>query len=331
MENIGRRIGLGVGILFSLLVIGVVGYILIEGWSFLDSLYMTVLTYTTVGFHEVHSLSGAGRIFTIFLMITGVGTMLYFLSSMMQAIVEHEALRSFVRRRRMRTRLAGERNHYILCGFGRVGKEVALVFQNEDVHFIVVDPDSHAIAEANDLGYAYVQGNATQDSVLESASVARARGLVAATGNDSDNVFIALSAKGLNRSLFIVARTSDALNADKLRKAGTDQVISPHAIGGKRIATSVLRPQATEFIDSFFESADDNALRLSVVHLKADSPLAGSTVSHTAQSLGVEVLALRRADRITLVGPSPDHTLREGDDLLIAGSGNRIESLERVE
>ncbi len=241
----GRRIGVGVALLAALLAVGIAGYMIIEGWSLSDAGYMTVLTFTTVGFQEVHALSHAGRLFTTFLMIAGVATMLYFLSSIMQAIVEHEALRSFVRRRRMRTRLAGERNHYILCGFGRVGREVAAAFQSEGAHFIVVDPDSRAIAEASELGYAYVQGDATQDSVLESAGIARARGLVASTGNDSHNVFISLSAKGLNPDLSIVARASDVNNSAKLRKAGADQVISPHAIGGRRMAMSAMQSRET--------------------------------------------------------------------------------------
>ena len=238
----GRRIGIGLIPLVILLIIGVAGYIVIERWSFMDALYMTVLTFTTVGFQEVHEPSPAGRAFTIFLMITGVSAMLYFLSAIMQAVVEGEALRSFVRRRRMRTRLAGERNHYILCGFGRVGREVARAFHSEDAHFIVVDPDPRAIAEASQLGYAYVQGDATQDSVLQSASVSRARGLVASTGSDSHNVFIALSARELNSNLFIVARASNVENEDKLRKAGADQVVSPHAIGGRHMAVSAMRP-----------------------------------------------------------------------------------------
>ncbi len=326
MATVGRRISSGLAILFALLVTGVAGYMLIERWSFLDALYMTVLTFTTVGFHEVHTPSVEGRIFTIFLMIAGVGTMLYFLSSVMQAIVEEEALRGYVRRRRMRTRLAGERNHYILCGFGRVGKEVALTFQQEDVHFIVVDPDSHAIAEASELGYAYVQGDATQDSVLESASVKRARGLVASTGEDSHNVFIALSAKGLNPNLFIVARTSDTRNSDKLRKAGADQVVSPYAIGGKRIAMSAMRPLAVDFVDSFFERDDHATLRFSVIRVEAKSALVGSTIGRSTGTLGVEPLALRRGDQNILVGP--DETLRVGDSLLVAGPYERIESLE---
>ncbi len=322
---------MGLALLFTLLAIGVAGYILIEGWSFLDSFYMTVLTFTTVGFHEVHSLSDTGRMFTIFLMVAGVGAMLYFLSSLMQAIVEHEALRSFVRRRRMRTRLAGERNHYILCGFGRVGKEVAVAFQREDADFIIIDPDSHAIAEANELGYAYVQGDATQDDVLESAGIARARGLVASTGNDSHNVFIALSAKGLNSDLFIVARTSDDRNAEKLRRAGADQVISPHAIGGRRIAMSAVRPLAVDFMDSFFDGVDHNTLRFTVIHVDADSPLVGSTVSRSATRLGIEVLALRRGESNTRVGPGSDDTIRAGDDLLVVGPGDRLEALESGE
>ena len=237
-----RRFGVSVGILVFLLSAGTIGYMVLEGWTVIDALYMTVITFTTVGYQEVQPLSTAGRIFNIFLIVGGVGAMLYFLTALMSHIVEEEVFHAFVRRRRMRSTLASMRRHYILCGFGRVGREVGRAFAAEGVEFIVIDANDNCIVEAQELGYAYIQGNATEDDILREAGIEHAEGLVAVTGNDSDNVYITLSARGLNETLQVVARTSDIANAEKLKRAGADKVISPLEIGGRRIAMSAVRP-----------------------------------------------------------------------------------------
>ena len=190
-----RRFGVSVGILVFLLFAGTVGYMVLEGWTVIDALYMTVITFTTVGYEEVQPLSTAGRVFNIFLIVGGVGAMLYFLTALMSHIVEEEVFHAFVRRRRMRSTLASMRRHYILCGFGRVGREVGRAFAAEGVEFIVIDANDNCIVEAQELGYAYIQGNATEDDVLREAGIEHAEGLVAVTGNDSDNVYITLSAR----------------------------------------------------------------------------------------------------------------------------------------
>ena len=190
-----RRFGVSVGILVFLLSAGTIGYMVLEGWTVIDALYMTVITFTTVGYQEVQPLSTAGRIFNIFLIVGGVGAMLYFLTTLMSHIVEEEVFHAFVRRRRMRSTLASMRRHYILCGFGRVGREVGRAFAAEGVEFIVIDANDNCIVEAQELGYAYIQGNATEDDILREAGIEHAEGLVAVTGNDSDNVYITLSAR----------------------------------------------------------------------------------------------------------------------------------------
>ena len=190
-----RRFGVSVGILVFLLFAGTVGYTVLEGWTVIDALYMTVITFTTVGYQEVQPLSTAGRVFNIFLIVGGVGAMLYFLTALMSHIVEEEVFHAFVRRRRMRSTLASMRRHYILCGFGRVGREVGRAFAAEGVEFIVIDANDNCIVEAQELGYAYIQGNATEDDILREAGIEHAEGLVAVTGNDSDNVYITLSAR----------------------------------------------------------------------------------------------------------------------------------------
>ena len=219
---------------------GTVGYILIEGWAFVDAAYMVVLTFTTVGFAEVHPLSANGRLFTMGLMVLGIGVMFYILTGMVQLVVEQEVLRSIVRRHRMRSKLSRLKGHFIVCGFGRVGRAVAATLKENDVPLVVMDTDEEALLVAKEEGFLQLQGDATKDADLLLAQAKGARGLVAATGDDAENVYISLTARGLNPKLMIVARASRADAVDKLRRAGADQVVSPYDIGGKHMAQTAL-------------------------------------------------------------------------------------------
>lgn len=220
--------------------VAIAGYMLIEGWSFLDAAYMTVVTFTTVGYEEVHPLSSTGRVFTMFLMVAGVGVMLYILTSVMHLIVAQEVLRNLVRRRRMRARMAKLSGHFIVCGFGRVGRAVALTLQEQSAELIVIDKDADALTDAEECGFLWVHGDSAEDDNLLAAHVNDARGLVAATGDDSQNVYVSLTARGLNPDLYIVARASRSDAEDKLRRAGADEVVLPHVIGGKEMALSAM-------------------------------------------------------------------------------------------
>ena len=219
--------------LSALVALAMAGYVAIEGWSLLDAAYMTILTFTTVGYEEV-------RIFTMFVMVAGVGVMLYILTSVVHMIVAQEVLKSLVRRHRMRTQMARLSDHFIVCGFGRVGRAVAFTLQEESASLIVIDKDADVLAEAEERGLLCMHGDPTRDDDLLAAHVREALGLVAATGNDSDNVYITLTARSLNPSLRIVARASRPDAEDKLLRAGADQVISPHAIGGRHMVLSAM-------------------------------------------------------------------------------------------
>ena len=230
----------GILVLALLICIGIAGYMLIEGWSLLDAAYMTIITFTTVGYEEVHPLSTGGRIFTIFLMLVGVGVMLYILSSVVNAAVAHEIVGLLVRRRRFRRRMAKLKGHYIVCGYGRVGAAVASTLRENSTPLIVMDKDPEALSEAEDQGLLCLQGDATRDADLQSARVSDAVGLIAATGQDSENIYISLTARGLNPDLHIVARASYPEAEVKLRRAGADRIISPYAIGGRQMAMSAM-------------------------------------------------------------------------------------------
>ena len=322
-----RRFGVSVGILLILLFTGTVGYVLLEGWTWLDALYMTIITFTTVGYHEIYPLSTAGRIFNIFLIFGGVAAMLYFMTALMSHIVEEEIFAVFVRRRRMGRTLASMRRHYLLCGFGRVGREVGRAFAAEGVDFVVVDADESSVSDAQELGYAYIQGNATEDKVLRTAGIEHARGLVAVTGNDSDNVYITLSARGLNEKLQVVARTSDIANEDKLRRAGADKVISPLEIGGRRIAISAVRPLAADFADSMLRGTHNENLSFAEITTDGSSTLSGMAIDELVRRSNVEVLGLRRADGEMVAAPGRQIVLTPGDTIFVIGEAEAVEAL----
>lgn len=240
MQLFGTQLVRSLLALAALVALGVAGYMLIEGWSFLDAVYMTILTFTTVGYEEVRPLSQTGRVFNMLIMVGGVGVMLYILTSVVHMVVAQQALRHLVRRRRMRTRISRLSGHFIVCGFGRVGKAVALTLEEQSVPLVVIDKDPEVLTEAEQNGLLYLHGDPTRDEDLLTARVGEALGLVAATGNDSDNVYISLTARGLNPSLRIIARASRADAEDKLRRAGADEVISPHVIGGRHMALTAV-------------------------------------------------------------------------------------------
>ena len=239
MRLFRSRLTRGVFALAVVVAVGIVGYMVIEGWSLLDAAYMTIITLTTVGHEEVHPLSSTGRIFTILLMVAGVGVTLYVLTSVVNLAVAHEVGILF-RRRKLKTRISKLRGHFIVCGFGRVGRVVASTLQGESAPVIVVDKEAEAFTEAEDLGLLYLQGDATRDADLISAQIDKAVGLVAATGDDSENVYITLTARGLNPDLHIVARASRPEAEEKLRRAGANGVGSPYSIGGREMALTAM-------------------------------------------------------------------------------------------
>jgi voltage-gated potassium channel len=228
--------------------VGMLGYVLFEGWGFMDALYMTVITLTTVGYKEVHKLDTTGQLWTMALLITGVGTLFYAAVSSVELAVEG-AVGGYFERRGMRTKINKLNGHYILCGFGRVGRQVAREFALDGVPFVVIDNDPQKVDECLAEGYLVVLGEASNDGVLEETSIRRAKGLVAAVNSDADNVFVVLSARKMNPSLHIVARTSLDESAAKLEMAGADRTISPYAVGGRRLASLATQPLIVDFLD----------------------------------------------------------------------------------
>jgi len=323
-----RRLVWSIVALVAIVVIGTIGYEVIEGWSFLDAIYMTITTITTVGFREVHPLSDAGRIFSIFIIIGGVGGALYVLTTIMGYILEGQ-FGLTMGRRRMKNRIARLKEHFILCGYGRVGEEIAQAFSEEGVPFVIIANNEQHIAKADKEGYLYIFGDATSDEVLKEAGIERAHGLVAAVGADSDNTFITLSARELRPDMFIEARSSSPGAEGKLRRAGADRIISPHAIGGRRMAMLALRPAVVDFIDTV-TYVRGREMELENVDVAGGSPLIGRTMEQARSKVGITVLAMRKKSGKLMANPPGEEIIEEGDRLIVIGTKKRLAALESL-
>lgn len=311
----------------AVMTIGVAGYMLIEGYSFLDALYMVVITLATVGFQEVRPLSDAGRIFTIVLILGGVGGILYTSTTVIQTVVDGQFGRTLWRRR-MRSKVARLRDHFIVCGYGRVGRHAAEDLQHGGAAVVVIDTDEESLAEAARDGYLYVQGNAAEDNVLKEVGIERAQCLIAATGRDEDNVYIILSARALRPDILIIARCNQDSSESKLRRAGANEVISPYHIGGYRIATAALQPKVVDFFDSVLHS-EQGDVSVEMVKIDSSSSLANHSLqdSQVRARFGVSILAVIKPRGTLITNPGLDTVLEDGDQLIVMGSPERLQRL----
>ncbi len=326
--NPQKRLLWGLGAFIAIIVVGAGGYMVIEGWSFLDALYMTIITITTVGYGEVHPLSTGGRIFSIFLIVGGVGGVLYALTVIVSYVVEGY-FGTTLGRHRMKDRIAKLQGHFILCGCGKVGQEIARTFKDEETSFVIVDNSPESIARVEQAEYLYVVGDATSDEVLKEAGIERARGLVAAVDSDAENTYIALSARQLNRALFIEARAGSEEAETKLKRAGADRIVSPHRIGGRRMAMLALRPAVVDFIDTVTYRRG-RELQLENVDIGKSSQLAGLTLKAARGQIGVTVLAMRKKTGKLLANPPDEVTIEDGDRLIVIGTKKRLAALEEA-
>lgn len=311
------------------LVAGVAGYMLIERWSFLDALFMTIITVTTVGYGEVHPLSTTGRIFTMLLIFGGVGGVLYTLGALFGWILvtDWPAER---RRRLMEEALAHLEDHFIVCGYGRVGRRVAEVLRREQVPVVVIDVNQSSLEAAQNDGFLVVFGDASSDPVLGRAGIARARGLITAVESDAVNVYVVLSARVLRPDVFIIARANSDDAIIKLERAGATHAISPYSIAGRRMAQLAIRPTAVEFVETVLH-AGHQRLVLEEIAVEAGTGLAGACLGDLRHrfAAGPLIVALRHDGTLT---PTPPDTycLQPGDEIVLLGSPEQLQEIERL-
>lgn len=310
-----------------MILAGTIGYETIEGWGALDSLYMTVTTLTTVGYGEIHPLSAHGRVFTIALIICGIFVVAVNISTFARYLVEGE-LRDFMEKRRTWKDVRRLSGHYIICGYGRIGRVIADEFFDHGIPFVVVDSSPEKIDDVSRKGYPAVVGDAVEDEVLESAGIMRAKGLIAAVGSPADNVYITISAKALKPDIFVMGRAHDEIGEKRLRSAGADQVVCPYSIGGRRMANMIAQPAVTEFLD-FTIGKKDLELAIEEMTVSSGSSFIGKTIidSEIRTKFGVIIVAVSRPNEKMVFNPPPQLIINENDILIALG---RIQSLKAL-
>jgi voltage-gated potassium channel len=313
--------------LFPVLAIGVLGYMSIEGWGFLDALYMTVITITTVGYREVQEVSPSGRVFTIFIIFLGMGIFAYTLGMVAQLMVEFQ-VRSILGRRKLGMKIKSLKNHYVICGYGRIGSVISQELLEHRIPQLVIDSNPAVKGNLESREIPYIIDDASNDDVLIEAGVERATGLVATLPSDADNTFIVMSGRGLNPGLFILARAELEKSNKKLMRAGANRVVMPHLIGGLKMAHFIVKPAVSEFVELTLQNREmELQLREMVVGEK--SAFNGVTLveSRIRQELNVIVVAMNRKDGTTVFNPSSITRIEAGDTLIALGQGQDLDRL----
>jgi voltage-gated potassium channel len=326
-RRIVRRIVLIAALIAFTLFIGTMGFRLLENYSLFDAFYMTLITITTVGYQEIHPLSHAGRIFNSFLIFFGVTAMFVAVGAMTQTIIELQLHDRYGERRKKRA-IMQMKDHYIVCGFGRVGRHAAFELQGAGASFVVIDRSEQRVERATQAGMMAMRADATSDESLRAAGIERARGFIAALATDADNVFVILSAKTLNPGLTVVTRASEEDAEEKLRRAGADTVFSPYSIAGHRLAQALVRPHVVQLLDF-----SGQAIGLDVTMEQLRVP---QNPEHTTRRLGdlvsrdarMIVLAIRKQEGKMIFNPPVEMEVCGGDVLIVMGEQPSLRNME---
>jgi voltage-gated potassium channel len=321
----------GVIALVIVFLMGTLWYRLVEQWTWLDAAYMTMSTLATVGFGEINPLGERGRLFTIVLILMGLITIGYIVNRFTEALIQGY-FQAGIRQRQERRLMETLSEHYIVCGYGRTGRQVALEFQAEGIPFVIVDSDPEQVEEAKELAYQVIQGDATLDESLLAAKIDKAACIVAALTSDAENLYTVLSAKTLNPKIRAIARASTEEAVQKLQRAGADAVVSPYITGGRRLAAAALRPQVMDFVDGILTGTNSSFYMEEFLIDPKICPSVGQTLSEAklrSQS-GALVLAVRRADGTLIGGPTGDTILMAGDLLICMGTAEQLRQLTQI-
>ncbi|MCM3880407.1 MAG: potassium channel protein [Vicinamibacterales bacterium] len=317
-------------LLASVIAGGTIGYVAIERWSAWDAFYMTVTTVATVGYREVHPLSRAGQAFTLLLVLGGVGSALYAFSAATAVVVDGGFGRYLADRRRSHM-IESLNQHYVLCGYGRIGAIIAGEFQRQSTPFVIVERSPERAREAADKGFLTIEGDASREDTLRRARIDAARGLVAAVGTDAENVYAVLTARVLKPDLFVIARAESEDSVPKLKRAGADRVISPYQIGALQIAQTALRPAVVDFFE-IATSSENLELSMEEVRIAERSSLGGHSLGEASlrQRYKIVVVGVQRLGGAMEFNPAPETVMKSGDRLVVLGSTANIKELERA-
>ncbi|HTT64461.1 MAG TPA: potassium channel protein [Bryobacteraceae bacterium] len=330
MNLLLRRLAFIASLIVFTLVMGTVGFTVVEHYPVFDAFYMTLITVSTVGYAEVHPLSHAGRVFNSFLIFFGVTTMFFAIGIMTQSLIELE-LGEYFEKRRTKRMIEKLENHFIICGYGRVGRNAAHELKRSGVPFVVVDRNPERVENAMIAGMLAVEADSTRDETLRSVGVTRARGLICALSTDADNLFVILSAKNLNPQLRIATRAGEEEAEEKLRRAGAGAVFTPYSTAGYRLAQAVLRPHVFQFFDVATRNMGLD-VNIEQVRVTEGSEFASRSLGQTQirRDVGVIVLAIRKADGQMLFNPPAETIISAGDHLIVMGEPRSLQRLENL-
>lgn len=331
MSSESRKIILSGVIGFVIIFTGTAGYSLIEGWPLLDSLYMTIITVATIGYGEIKPLSEAGRIFTLFIIVFGVGNIAYLVGQFSRAMVEG-SLQRVLGRRKLESQIRKMKNHFILCGYGRIGRMIAREISAKHLPLIVIENYESVIDRLEKDHMIYIQGDASDDDNLIRAGIKNARGLISAVSSDADNLYIVLSARSLNPQLFILSRVSEEKSIKKLQGAGADQVISPYLIGARKMAQTILRPAVADFLESTAHASEGMALAMEEMLVTPESKIKDVTLleSNIRKDMDLIVIAIKTREGRMIFNPSANAKVREGDTLIAVGRRENMDKLCKI-
>ncbi len=322
-----QKIIRGLILLGMVVMMGTIGYMIIERWHLMDALYMTVITITTVGFKEVSRVSEPGRVFTVILIFTGMGIMAYTLGMVAQFMVEGE-IRSILGRRKLGSRIKSLKKHYIICGYGRIGRIIAQELKSNGIPILVIDSDPESQNTLDQHDMPYIIDDATSEDVLIEAGIERAKGLVAVVLSDADNLFITMTARGLKPDLFILARADEEHAQKKLLRVGADHVVLPYLMGGRKMAQTILRPAVADFLDLTIHDKNIE-LNIEELQVKKVSKLNGVTLvdSGIRQKMNVIIVGIRKKDGEMMFNPSFEARIEAGDILIALGQSSELDRL----
>lgn len=315
--------------LVTLMAGGIIAYMTLEGWSFLDSLWMAVVSITTVGYGDMVPATHGGRIITMFLIVSGVGLYTYVLSDVLLAFVEGQLLNAWGEKHMIR-QIKKLRSHIIICGAGRVGSQVINQLKHEKSDFVVVERNPKREGYLHNEGVLYIIGDATEDKVLINAGIEKARSVITTLPEDAENLFITITSKDLNPKVRVVARVNRPEGAQRMRRGGADIVVAPSLIAGNRMALSAVKPASVAFVQTLIEK-NDVSFELEELEVSSGSPLAGVQLkeSRLRENFNTHVLAIQRNGNV-IVNPSPGEVLFPGDVLILFGPGDNLERLEKI-
>jgi len=323
-----RHLKISIVVLLALVSLGATGYMVIEDWRFLDALYMTVITLGTVGFKEVHDLSDYGKVFTIVLIFIGVSVLGYIVGSLAQIMFEGQFQR-IIGRKKVEKKIDSLQDHYIICGFGRIGQLICKEFAAKPIPFLVIEKHPEAHEKLHHEEYLHLRGDATEDETLLRAGIRKAKGLISVVTSDTENVYITLTARGLNPDLYILARSGEEGSEIKLRRAGANKVVSPYVIGGGRMAQAILRPNVVDFIE-IATGREHLELQMEEIMIPHHSGFVGENLisSGFRKETGTIIVGIKKGDGTMVFNPDSHSRIEADDTLIVLGHPAAIQKLE---